>query len=109
MKTKHQITTVIFLMLFIASGFAGTPTLSFFSANGTVLEIPVKQESVFDSIPFDIAQVVAQEQRVERKALIDRQYDIRSLAKPEADVEDVSIDTRAIFLDISMEDTSASK
>ncbi len=109
MKTKHQITTAILLMFLITSGFAGTPTLSFFSANGTVLEIPVKQESAFDSIPAEIAQVVAQERASERKTLIDRHYDIRSLARPEADADDVSVDTRAIFLEISMDNTSASK
>ena len=90
MKTKITFTSFIFLMFFILSGVASTPTLTFYGIKGKVVEIPIKSEEATDSIPKDIAEAIEEIKKAERKELIDKQYDIRSLSRPEEDVEDVA-------------------
>lgn len=109
MKSRHQILAAIFLILFISSGIASTPTLTFFGANGVMVEIPIKIEEASDSIPYEIMQAHANEQRAERNQLYEKQFDLRGLSKPEADADDVTIDTRSIYLDILFQDCSAVK
>lgn len=109
MKSKHQILAAIFLIIFSVSGIAGTPTLTFFGANGSIIEIPVKLEEATDSIPEEITEAYVSQKQLERQRISEKQFDIRELSRPEADANDVTIDTRSIFLDILFQDISAKK
>lgn len=109
MKSKHQILAAIFLIFYAVSGIASTPTLTFFGANGLMVEIPIKIEEASDSIPAEIMQLHVDEQKAERNQLYEKQFDIRGLSRPEADADDVTIDTRSIYLDILFKDCSAAK
>ncbi len=90
MKTKITFTSLIFLMFFILSGIASTPTLTFYGIKGKVVEIPIKFEVATDSIPNEIAEAIEELKKAERKELVDKQFDIRGLSRPEEDVEDVA-------------------
>jgi hypothetical protein len=90
MKTKITFTSIIFLMVFILSGVATTPTFTFYGIKGKVVEIPVKLEEATDSIPGAIAEAIDEIQKAERQDLVDKQFDIRGLARPEDDTEDVA-------------------
>lgn len=109
MKSKHQILAAIFLIIFATSGIAGTPTLTFFGANGSIIEIPVKLEEATDSIPQEIAEAYVSQKQLERERISEMQFDIRGLSRPEADANDVTIDTHSIFLEILFQNISAKK
>jgi hypothetical protein len=89
MKTKITFTSIIFLILFVLSGVASTPTLTFYGIKGAVVEIPVKLEEATDSIPYEIAESYNEIKKEERKRLVNRQFDLRNMSKPETDLDDV--------------------
>lgn len=101
MKAKQFIITGILLILMGVSGFAETPTLSFFGINDSIVSIPVKVEEASDSIPVEIALALSEARTSARRSLYMHQFDIRSMAAPESDADDVCIDTRGLFLEFT--------
>ncbi len=80
MKTK----TIFFaLALMLASTLASANpkqrTLTFRDALGRLLEQPVKEETVYDSIPFDVEAEFAKI----RHSQASRVFDLSSMTKPE--------------------------
>ncbi len=100
MKTKQFTLTAIVMILFYVSGYSETPTLSIFGINGVTVEIPIKLEEASDSIPPEISSALADARAIERRSLYTRQFDLSVMSRPEKDANDVSIDTRTIFLEI---------
>ena len=100
MKTKQLIVTALLLMIISVVAHADNFSVSRFSINGLVVEIPVKLEEAIDSIPSEISVALATEKETERKSLVSTQFDISRMARPEQEADDVSIDTRAIFQEL---------
>ncbi len=101
MKNNNQILAAIFLVFFFTSGYSETPTLSIFDINGVTVEIPIKRELASDSIPPEISSALEEVRANERRSLYNRQFDLSTMSRPEKDANDVSIDTRKIFLEIT--------
>jgi hypothetical protein len=101
MKTK--VTTLITLVLMLAAfaGYAGTPqkTISIFGINGRTVEIPVKVEEAPDTIPYSFDASLEQERKMEYETLLTQQFDLSKITKPEPDADDITINTRAIFVE----------
>lgn len=98
MKTKMLSLVLVALMnLASVSVLAGSPpgTMPFCTANG-VIRIPVKVEEAPDSLPCCVKDAIIKRQQ-QMHCLITMQFDLSQITKPEADADDVTIDTRTLF------------
>lgn len=86
-----KIVFTIILMFAVGSAFASSPkrTLTIFDINGKSVEIPIKTETAPDSVPI-----------VQRESMSSIYFDLSRMTKPEPDADDITIDTREIFLEI---------
>jgi len=109
MKTRLFLLTTYFMMIIVSSGMAAVKQVTYYIANDVAVEIPVVIEDAPDSVPACVASAFAAEKQIERRMLVWKQFDISQLSAPEPDADDIVIDTRAIFLQIMMENKSASK
>ncbi len=88
MKTKISISTILLLISLVISASASTPTFTFYGLKDKLIEIPVKLEEPADSIPGEIARAFYETMKKERKDLVNKQFDISGLSKPEAEVDE---------------------
>lgn len=109
MKTRLFLLTTFFVMIIVSSGVAAVKNVTYYVSNDVAVEIPVVIEDAPDSVPAGASSVFAAEKQLARRMLVWKQFDISQLSMPEPDADDIVIDTRAIFLQIMMENRSASK
>jgi hypothetical protein len=97
MKTRMLI--IATMLLFSIASQAGSPqrSLTIFGINGRNVEIPVKVEEAHDSVPAAIAEIFREMEANRRDSLINHQFDLSNMSRPEPDADDVTIDTRGIF------------
>ncbi|MEE4178426.1 MAG: hypothetical protein V2I46_13050 [Bacteroides sp.] len=98
MKTKVLTLVMVALMgLASVSALAGSPpcTMPFYTANG-IIRIPVKVEETCDSLPCCVKDLICKRQQ-QMHCLVTLQFDLSQITKTEADADDVTIDTQAIF------------
>lgn len=98
MKTKMLTIVLVALMgLACLPVLAGNPpcTMPFYTAKG-IIRIPVKVEEACDSLPCCVKDLICKRQQ-QMHCLVTLQFDLSQITKPEADADDVTIDTRAIF------------
>lgn len=101
MKTKVTTLVTLILMLAAFAAQAGTPqkTISVFTLNPKAVEVPVKTEVAPDTIPAGFVLAMEQERYAEYETLLNQQFDLSKITKPEADADDITINTRAIFVE----------
>ncbi len=102
MKTITITLTTLILMMLAMTAHAGAPQKStvLFDIRGMKVEMPVKVEEAPDTIPASLAMAIEEEQSKEYASLRTKQFDLSQMSKPEADADDVTINTRAIFVEI---------
>ena len=102
MKTKTLI--IATMLLFSIASQAGNPqrSLTIFGINGRNVEIPVKVEDAQDSVPIEIAGVYREMEAKRKDSLINHQFDLSKMSRPEPDADDITIDTRRIFWETIM-------
>ncbi len=62
--------------------------------------MPVMEEEAVDSVPLDLMGVFNAFRSAMHRPLFEHQFDLDGLVQPEADADDVIIDTAAIFKQI---------
>ena len=101
MKTKVKTLATLLLMLAAFAGHADTPqnTISIYGILGKTVEIPVKAEVAPDTIPAIFVADLEKEQCETYSRLLSQQFDLSQITKPEPDADDITINTRAIFVE----------
>jgi hypothetical protein len=101
MKTKVKTLATLLLMLVAFTGQAGSPqkTISIYEIKGKTVEIPVKVEEAPDTIPAGFVAAFEKERSDNYSSLLSKQFDLSQISKPEADADDITINTRAIFVE----------
>lgn len=101
MKTKVKTLATLLLMLAAFVGHAGTPqkTVSIYGIRGTTVQIPVKAEVAPDTIPAIFVADLEKEKSDSYDRLLSQQFDLSQITKPEPDADDITINTRAIFVE----------
>lgn len=89
------------LMLSSFSSLAGKPqkVLTFFAPEWIMMEIPVKDE-VAEEFPYEMSLLMKQVYQSYKDSIINQQFDLGDMIKPEPDANDMEIDTRAVFREV---------
>lgn len=108
-KASFSLTMILFLIMGTGFSLAAQPQekLTFRLPDGRLSEILIKAEAV-EEVPAEILDLI-EDEREDRKHMIDRQLDLSKITKPEAAADDVIIDTRAIFLELTRKTYQARK
>jgi hypothetical protein len=101
MKTKPVILATILVFAAILATQAATPqkTMTIFGINGRSVEMPIKVEEAVDDMPVELAMALEAEREQRIDSLLNQRFDLSQITKPEPDADDITINTRAIFIE----------
>lgn len=103
----HVIFVTMGLILTLASTnvYQENPVKACFYVIDGIVEIPVKADDSIESLP-DCVKSIAIRDRAEYLNIVNTQFDLSTITKPEPDADDVTIDTKQIFQDLMFQQIS---